>query len=137
MTKGVRQSSVRKFLVCYLNFCLYIAKLLYSLTVLKYLDNDDLISSKTSLNYKQYIPIIIAKQYTVIQSQGVKYIKVFRYSSLAIIDMHYFCSLISFSILFRNTVFLFSILEMKHYKLAMNSCIRYFFWSLLFHFISI
>ena len=48
------------------------AKLLYSLTVLKYLDNDDLITSKTSLKYKQYIPIIIAKQYMVIQSQGVK-----------------------------------------------------------------
>ena len=72
MTKGVRQSSVRRFSVCYLNCCLHIAKLLYSLTVLKYLDNDDLISSKTSLNYKQYIPIIIAKQYMVIQSQGVK-----------------------------------------------------------------
>ena len=38
-----------------------------------------------------------------------------------------FCSLISFSILFRNTVFLVSILEMRHYKLSMNSCIRYFF----------
>ena len=78
MTKGVRQSSVRRFSVCYLNCYLHIAKLLYSLTVLKYLDNDDLISSNTSLKYKQYIPIIIAKQYTVIQSQGVKYIKVFR-----------------------------------------------------------
>ena len=41
--------------------------------------------------------------------------------------MHFFCSLISFSILFRNTVFLVSILEMRHYKLSMNSCIRYFF----------
>ena len=48
------------------------AKLLYSLTVLKYLDNDDLISSKTSLKYKQYIPIIIALNNMVIQSQGVK-----------------------------------------------------------------
>ena len=56
----------------YLICCLHIAKLLYSLTVLKYLDNDDLISSKTSFKYKQYIPIIIAKQYMVIQSQGVK-----------------------------------------------------------------
>ena len=54
------------------NCCLHIAKLLYSLTVLKYLDNEDLISSKPSLKYKQYIPIIIAKQYMVIQSQGVK-----------------------------------------------------------------
>ena len=74
MTKGVRQSSIRRFLVCYINCCLHIAKLLYALTVLKYLDNDDLISSssKTSLKYKQYIPIIIAKQYMVIQSQGVK-----------------------------------------------------------------
>ena len=38
------------------------------------MDNDDLIISKTSLKYtgKQYIPIIIAKQYMVIQSQGVK-----------------------------------------------------------------
>ena len=72
MTKGVRQSSVRRFSVCYLNCCLHIAKLLYSLTVQKYLDNDDLISSKTSLKYRQYIPIIIAKQYMVIQSQGVK-----------------------------------------------------------------
>ena len=72
MTKGVRQSSVRRFSVYYLNCCLHIAKLLYSLTVLKYLDNDDLNSSKTSLKYKQYIPIIIAKQYMVIQSQGVE-----------------------------------------------------------------
>ena len=72
MTKGVSQSSVRRFSACYLNCCLHISKLLYSLTVLKYLDNDDLISSKTSLKYKQYIPIIIAKQYMVIQSQGVK-----------------------------------------------------------------
>ena len=72
MTKGIRQSSVRRVSVCYLNCCLHIAKLLYSLTVLKYLDNDDLISSKTSLKYKQYIPLIIAKQYMVIQSQGVK-----------------------------------------------------------------
>ena len=72
MTKGVRQSSVRIFSLCYLNCCLHIAKLLYSLTVLKYLVTDDLISSKTSLKYKQYIPIIIAKQYMVIQSQGVK-----------------------------------------------------------------
>ena len=74
MTKGVRQSSIRRLLVCYLNCCLHIAKLLHSLTVLKYLDNDDLISSssKTSLKYKQYITIIIAKQYMVIQSQGVK-----------------------------------------------------------------
>ena len=48
------------------------AKLLYSLTVLKYLDNDDLISSKTSLKYKQYLPITIIKHYIVIQSQGVK-----------------------------------------------------------------
>ena len=58
--------------VYYLNCCLHIAKLLYSLTVLKYLDYDDLISSKTSLKYKQYIPIIIAIRYIVIQSQGVK-----------------------------------------------------------------
>ena len=72
MTKGVRQSSVRRFSVCYLNCCLRIAKLLHSLTVLKYLDNDDMISSKTLLKYKQYIPIIIAKQYMVKQSQGVK-----------------------------------------------------------------
>ena len=72
MTKGVRQSSVRLFSVCYLNYCLHIVKLLYSLTVLKYLDNDDLISSKTSLKYKQYILIIIAKQYMVLQSQDVK-----------------------------------------------------------------
>ena len=97
--------------------------MLHSLTVLKYLDNDDLISSKTSLKYKQYIPIIIAKQYMVIQSQGVK----IHYPSLACIDMHYFSSLISFSILFRNTVFLISILEMRHYKLSVNCCIRYFF----------
>ena len=41
--------------------------------------------------------------------------------------MHYFCSLISFLILFRNTVFVVSILEMRHYKLSMNSCIRNFF----------
>ena len=72
MAKGVRQSAVRRFSVCDLNCCLHNAKLLYSLTVVKYLDNDDLISSKTSLKYKQYIPIIIAKQYMVIQSQGVK-----------------------------------------------------------------
>ena len=58
--------------VCYLNCCLHIPKLLYSLTILKYLDNDDLISSKTSLKYKQYIPILICEQYMVIQSQGVK-----------------------------------------------------------------
>ena len=38
----------------------------------KYLDNHDLISSKTSLKYKQYIPITIAKQYMVIESQGLK-----------------------------------------------------------------
>ena len=44
----------------------------YSLIVLKYLDNDDLIRSKTSLKYKQYKPIIVAKYYMVIQSQGVK-----------------------------------------------------------------
>ena len=72
MIKGVRQTSVRRVSVCYLNCCLHIAKLLYSLTVLKYFDNDDLISSKTSLKYRQNIPIIIAKQYMVIQSQGVK-----------------------------------------------------------------
>ena len=77
MTTGVRQSSVRRFLVCMLlkllfAYCLHIAKLLYSLIVLKYLDNEDLISSKTSLKYKQYIPTIIAKQYMVIQSQGAK-----------------------------------------------------------------
>ena len=35
MTKGVGQGSVRKVSVCYLNCCLHIAKLLYSLTVLK------------------------------------------------------------------------------------------------------
>ena len=46
--------------------------LLYFLTVLKYFDNADLISSKTSLKYKQYIPIIIAKQHMVIQSRRVK-----------------------------------------------------------------
>ena len=57
---------------CYLNCCLHIAKLLYSLTVLNYLDTEDLISSKTSLKYKQYIPTIISKQYMVIQSKGVK-----------------------------------------------------------------
>ena len=56
---------------CYLNSCLHIAKLLHSLTVLKYLDNNDLISSKTSFKYKQYIPIIIAKQHGY-TSQGVK-----------------------------------------------------------------
>ena len=27
----------------------------------------------------------------------------------------------------KNTVFLVSILEIQHYKLSMNSCIRYFF----------
>ena len=58
--------------VCYLNCCLHIAKLLYSPTVLKYLDNDDLISRKTSLKHKQYTPIIIAKQYMVKQSEGIK-----------------------------------------------------------------
>ena len=47
--------------------------------------------------------------------------------SLACIDMHYLCSLSSFSILFRNTVFLVSLSEMRHYELSMNSCIRYFF----------
>ena len=72
MTKGVRQSSVIRFSVCYLNCCLHIAKLLFTLTVLKYLDNDYLFSSKTSLKYKQYISIIIANQYMVIQSRGVK-----------------------------------------------------------------
>ena len=72
MTKGVKQSSVRRFSVCYLNCCLHIVKLLYSLIVLKYLNNDDLTSSKTSLKYKRYIPIIIAEQYMVIQSQGVQ-----------------------------------------------------------------
>ena len=55
-----------------LNCCLHMSKLLYSLTVLKYFDSDDLISCKTSLKYKQDIPTIIAKQYMVIQSQGVK-----------------------------------------------------------------
>ena len=64
MTKCVGQRSVRRFSVCFLNCCLHIAKLLYSLRVLKYLD--------TALKYKQYIPIIIAKQYMVLQSQGVK-----------------------------------------------------------------
>ena len=66
MTKCVRQSSVRRFSVC----CLNIAKLLYSLTVLKYLDNDDFISSITSLKYKQYITIIIAKQYSYTKSRS-------------------------------------------------------------------
>ena len=33
--------------------CLHITKLLHSVTVLKYLDNNDLISSKTSLKNKQ------------------------------------------------------------------------------------
>ena len=47
------------------------------------------------------------------------------------VDMHYFCSLISFSILFRNTMFLVSILEMRHYKLSMNSYIRYFLVSFI------
>ena len=74
MTTGVRQSSVRRFSVRLLLKLLlaYTANLLYSLTLLKYLDNEDLISSKTSLKYKQYIPIIIAKQYMVIQIQGLK-----------------------------------------------------------------
>ena len=56
------------------------------------------------------------------QSQGVKiHLGISIIPSLARIDMHYFCSLISFSILFRNTVFLVSISEMRHYKLSMNS----------------
>ena len=64
----------------------------------------------------------------VIQSQGVKiHLGIWIIPSLACIDMHYFCSLISFSILFRNTVFLVSISEMRHNKLSMNSCLRYFF----------
>ena len=72
--------------------------------------------------------MIIAKQYMVIQSQGIKIrLGMLIIPSLACIDMHYFCSLISFSIPFRNTVFLVSILKMRHYKLSINSCIRYFF----------
>ena len=64
MPKGVGQSSVRRFLVCMILKLLFAyAKLLYSLIILKYLDNDALISSKTSLTYKKYIPLIIAKQY--------------------------------------------------------------------------
>ena len=67
---GALPTALRGPAVCYLNCCLHIAKLLYSLAVLKYLDNDNLISSKTLLKHKQYIPIIITKQYMVIQSQG-------------------------------------------------------------------
>ena len=64
MPKGVGQRSVRRFSVCMIIKLLSrIAKLLYSLIILKYLDNDALISSETSLTYKKYIPIIIAKQY--------------------------------------------------------------------------
>ena len=59
-------------------------------------------------------------------SAKLKYIKDLDFSSLACIDMHYFCSLIGFSIHFRNTVFLVSILEKRHYKLSMNSCVHYF-----------
>ena len=57
-----------------MNCCLHIAKLLYSLRVLKYLDNNDLISCKTSLKHKQYIPINIAKQYMLYKVKRLKYI---------------------------------------------------------------
>ena len=67
--------------------------------------------------------MILYMDYTNSRSQNIlRYLGIF-----ACIDMHYFCSLISFSILFRNAVFLVSILEMRHYKLLMNSCIRYLF----------
>ena len=45
--------------------------------------------------------------------------------------MHNFCSLISFSILFSNIVFSVSILEMRHYKLSIDSCNVIFLVSLI------
>ena len=56
--------------------------------------------------------------------------------SLACIGMHYFCSLITFSIIFRNTLFLVKYIVIEAViNFQMNSCTRYLFGLFPFFFL--